>query len=100
MNILLIRDDKPNSTKKYLAVIQDNGKIKKVRFGAKTYQDYTIHKDQVRKNAYISRHKKNEDWNNIKTAGFWSKNLLWNKPTIKESIEDIEKRFGVHILYA
>jgi hypothetical protein len=29
----------------------------------------------------------------IDTAGFWSRWLLWNKPTIKESYDDIKRRF-------
>ena len=39
--------------------------------------------------------KKNEVWSKsgIDTAGFWSYWLLWNKPSIKESYEDIKKRF-------
>ena len=28
-----------------------------------------------------------------KPAGFYSKLVLWNKPTLKESIDDINKRF-------
>ena len=29
----------------------------------------------------------------VKTAGFWSKNVLWNKPTLKSSVDDINKKF-------
>jgi len=70
----------------------------KVHFGAAGYEDYTIHKDSERKNRYIQRHKKNEDWNNTKTPGFWALHLLWNKPTIKESIEDIKRKYGIRII--
>ena len=57
--------------------------------------DFTIHKDEDRKNRYINRHKKNEDWgkSGIDTAGFWSRWLLWNKPTIKESYQDIKRKY-------
>jgi len=55
--------------------------------------DYTLHKDEERKNRYIDRHKKNENWNNPLTAGFYSRCILWNKPTITESIKDTNKRF-------
>jgi hypothetical protein len=81
-----------NKNKKFDAVI--NGS-KTVSFGATGYSDYTKHKDKDRKEAYIARHKKNEDWtkSGVKTAGFWSKNLLWAKPTLKASIDDINKRF-------
>jgi hypothetical protein len=34
----------------------------------------------------------NENWSKsrIETAGFWSRWLLWNKSTIKESYKDIK----------
>jgi hypothetical protein len=32
-----------------------------------------------------------------KTAGFWSKNILWNKPTLKASIRNAEKKFNIKI---
>ena len=54
----------------------------------KVMSDYTINKDDERKQRYVNRHKKNENWNDINTAGFWSKNILWNKKTITESIRD------------
>ena len=67
----------------------------KVHFGAKGYQDFTIHKDEDRKHRYINRHQARENWgkSGIDTAGFWSRFLLWNKSTIRESYNDIKKRF-------
>ena len=52
-------------------------------------------KNTDRKERYIDRHKNNEDWNKsgAKTAGFYSKHVLWKKPTLKASIDDINKRF-------
>jgi len=76
--------------KKYDAII--DGK-RTIPFGAKGYSDYTVHKDDERKERYINRHKKNEDWNDIYSAGFWSRWILWNKPTITESNRDTNKRF-------
>ena len=55
--------------------------------------EYTRHTDDERQERYINRHKKNEDWNNIYTAGFWSRWILWNKPSISESIRDTNNRF-------
>ena len=71
---------------------------KTVNFGAKGYQDFTMHKDESRKKLYIQRHQANEDWKNVKTAGFWSRWLLWNKPTIQQSIDDIENKFSLNII--
>ncbi len=55
--------------KKYYIITNTN---KKVYFGAAGYEDFTITKNEDQRQRYITRHKKNEDWNNINTAGFWS----------------------------
>eukprot|EP00438_Fugacium_kawagutii_P024445 Skav202118 [mRNA] locus=scaffold1980:146211:146504:- [translate_table: standard] len=82
-----------NPDKKYDAIVEG----KKVSFGQKNASDYTQHKDPERKQRYIDRHRKNENWNDLKTAGTWSKNLLWNKPTISESIKSMENKFNIDI---
>ena len=51
-----------NKSKKYDAVIDDK---KKISFGEKGANDYTKHKDEERKQRYIDRHKKNEDWTKL-----------------------------------
>ena len=91
MNIII----KPslNSLKKFDAIV-DN---KKISFGAKGMSDYTINKSDERKKLYINRHKKKEDWNNPLTAGFYSKNILWNKKTIAESVKDTNKKYNLNI---
>jgi hypothetical protein len=75
---------------------------RKLYFGADGYNDYTIYYKEYgkefadkKKKAYIARHKTNENWtkSGIDTAGFWYAKLLWNKPTIKDSYADIQKRF-------
>ena len=80
---------------------------KTIHFGGKNYGDFTIwnkEKGKVfadkKKKAYIARHKVNENWNKsgIDTAGFWSRWLIWNKPTLNASIKDIENRFNVNII--
>jgi hypothetical protein len=72
-----------------------NKEGKKISFGAVGYSDFTKHKDEDRKKLYILRHEKNENWtkSGIDTSGWWSRWLLWNKKTIKESYDDIKKRF-------
>jgi len=69
---------------------------KKLHFGAKGYSDFLIHKDDKRKELYTARHKKNEDWEKI-NPGSLSRWILWNKPTIQESIKDFEKKFNIKI---
>jgi len=65
---------------------------KKISFGAFGMSDYTIHKDIIRKEAYIKRHKKGEDWNNPNTAGYWSKEFLWSYPTKEEAYKKIKDK--------
>lgn len=86
-------------TKKYEVFVHDQNftKTKNIKFGEQGYQDFTIHNDVDRKRLYDFRHSKKEDWNNVYTAGFWSKWLLWNKPTLSQSIQDIENRFDIMI---
>ena len=93
MIIYLKKSSRKN--KKWMAVI-DN---KTIHFGAKGYSDFTINKDIQLKRLYINRHKSNENWGKtgIKTAGFWSRWLLWNGTTISKSIKSIEKKFNVKI---
>lgn len=76
-----------------------NGKT--IHFGDKRYEDFTTHRDEKRKQAYINRHKKNEDWtlNGIETAGFYSRWLLWEKSSIEDSIENLKNKFNIDILY-
>ncbi len=57
--------------------------------------DFTKHKEEARKQRHINRNKNDEMWtkSGIDTAGFWSRWLLWNKLTIKESHDDIKRHF-------
>lgn len=86
--------------KKFMIIMGDTMKH---HFGQSGAKDFTLHDKNIRdkrKEAYLSRHRKREDWtkSGIHSSGFWAKNLLWNKPTIEESIKDIEKRFNIKII--
>ena len=74
-----------------------SGTGKRIHFGDSRYDDYTSTNDEERKERYLTRHKSAEDWNDLNTAGAWSRWLLWNKRTISQSIKDMEKRFNVKI---
>lgn len=88
---------KSNDAKhKYVVIVNDGTKKKTLRFGDIKYQDYTTHKDDERKRNYINRHQNREYWNDPYTKGFWSRWLLWNKKTIRESMKDISKTFGIN----
>jgi len=82
-NIIIKKSNIPN--KKFTAIINN----KKINFGDNRYQDFTLHKDDKRKKAYLTRHK-HDNYNN-------PTNLLWNKPTLKESIQATNKKYNVNI---
>ena len=90
MNIIISPSTKIN--KKYQAVI--DGK-KTVHFGQAGASDMTQHKDKDRKQRYIDRHKKNENWgaSGVDTAGFYSRWVTWNKETLTKSVDDLNNRF-------
>jgi len=81
------RSDRPN--KKFYII---NDEFKKVYFGDSRYQHYTQgHLNEKRKQAYIKRHKRKEDWYNPNTAGFFSRWFLWEYPTYDEALRNIKK---------
>ena len=91
MEIIIKKSKK--SEKKFEAVVE--GK-KTIPFGQKGYSDYTLHKDPERKDRYIKRHAgMGETWtkDGIKTQGFYARWILWNKPTLKGSVDDLNKKF-------
>ena len=78
-----------------MAIVDDR---KTIHFGAAGMSDMTQHKSEERKNRYIDRHSKRENWNDPTTPGFYSRWITWNKPTITESIRDTNRRFkNIHI---
>ena len=96
MKVELYKSDRQG--KKYkIVLVYDDGKTKTIHIGQAGADDFTTHKDEKRKKAYIDRHKKRENWTDITTAGFWSRWLTWNKPSLSASIKDIETRFNVNI---
>jgi len=78
---------------------EDSGKVHQVKFGAKDYSDFTIHRDPDRKRRYILRHKTNEDWTNPLAPGTLSRYILWNRVNIGQSLLDYLDRFGIKRKY-
>lgn len=92
----LVKITKSNKAdKKMMAVFEDcnTGRQKTTHFGAKNYSDFLQHKDPERKQRYINRHKRNENWNDPTSAGALSRWILWNKPSLSASIADYKRKF-------
>ncbi len=87
--VILSRSDKKD--KRFMVNINNE---KTIHFGSMG-KNYTMHGDKDTKKNYIKRHKENEVWTlaGIKTAGFWSKHILWNKKTISESIKAFRNKY-------
>jgi len=67
-----------------------------VNFGLRGYSDYTIHKDHSRMLRYLTRHVKRENWSPTGRykAGFWSRWLLWSKPSLNGAARQTERVLG------
>ena len=116
----------PMSDKKFRATVYDRGKVDVVDFGGAGYSDYTLHGDAFRMRRYVVRHggkvpvrllsstsrdevqKKmlrvtssdTESWGirGIRSAGFWSRWLLWSFPDIRDAARFIQKTFRVSVV--
>lgn len=97
--LVCITPSENGKTKFTILIVHNNinGKTHTLlKIGSYPHSDYIKSEgDNERKKAYIKRHKPREDWSigGVLTRGFWSKHLLWNKKTLKESIKDIEQIF-------
>ena len=108
MYTLLCISKLPNTKYKFQVDLlnTETNKVKTVKFGASGMNDYTIYnKEEGKKIAdehkrlYLARHRKREDWtkDGITTRGFWSRWLLWNKPTLEKSLEYILKKYKLNV---
>ena len=91
--------------KKFQAVFLDDKtgkKLKTVKFGSRPYENYTTHKDKERMKRYVDRHEKREDWTRAGkyTPGFWSRWLLWSKPSFTDALKLTEQKIGDKITYS
>jgi len=86
-----------NGIHKFMAVFPDGYKV---HFGRQGYSDYTKHKDKERMERYLTRHRRRENWtrSGAKTAGFWSRWLLWSSPTLSGAVSKTSKILGKKIV--
>ena len=105
MSIILKKSKRPN--KKFVVDTGD----KKIYFGDSNYRDFLlmndkkskyyepdkIERERIKKN-YRLRHK-NDNLESPLSAGALSYYLLWNKPSLRKSISDYEKKFNIKIIF-
>lgn len=100
MTVILKKDR--DGTHKFVAVVPTtDGSSKQVHFGRTGYSDYTKHKDKMRMGRYLVRHRKRENWTRSGryTAGFWSRWLLWSRPSFRGALKQTEKILGQRIIF-
>lgn len=92
---------KPSTRKDKRFMAEINGKL--IHFGASKTQSglkkngntYLEHKDKIKRENYLKRHRVNEDWTKINPASL-SRYILWGDSTnINENIADYKKRFNL-----
>ena len=123
MRVKLIKS--PNPKKKYRVIFEDGDTVD---FGGKGYSDFTLHKNPLRMRSYLIRHgaspyisaslkkEKNpkrvlngllnvsnshlENWkpSGIKTAGFWSRWLIWSVPSMNGAKKLMTKKFNLYFV--
>ena len=77
--------------KRFMAIFK-NGQI--VHFGSKHGSTYIDHHDKIKRDNYIKRHSKNENWNDPYSAGALSRWILWGDyTTLNENHQAFMKRF-------
>lgn len=89
---MLVRLERANGGKhKWIAHFADG---RKTRFGQYGAEDYTMHKDKVRRDAYRARHAKDLATNDPYRAGYLSMHILWgDSKDINKNVREFNKRF-------
>jgi len=83
----------PIEGKKWRALFDDGTHTD---FGAAGMDDYTITHDKDQRTRYLTRHRKNENWNNPKSAGALSRYILWGDSTsIETNLAAYKRRFNL-----
>jgi len=79
--------------KRYMATFYNGIKV---HFGLKGGQTYIDHADKEKRDAYLKRHQKNENWDDPYTAGSLSRFITWgNSTNINKNISEFKKRFNL-----
>lgn len=103
----MFKSNRPN--KRYTMLMPSNNHIH--FFGSSNHRNYTLMNDKSSKfynpvfndrekvkYNYHKRHAKEKG--GVHTASSMSKIILWNKPSLKASIKDYEKKFNVSVVFS
>jgi hypothetical protein len=85
----LVAVKKDTTKKKKLVAVFDDGR--KIKFGSATSMTYAEGATKQKQEAYLKRHRVNEDWNK-RSAGALSRWVLWSAPSISQGIKEYNRR--------
>jgi hypothetical protein len=91
-------EEATTSGKKWTAHFRDTstGKIFSTHFGARGYEDYTMHGDKNRRENYWNRHTRDLDTLDPSKPGYLSLYLLWGPSTnLKRNVKLYLKHFRI-----
>lgn len=80
---------------KWIGVFTDKDTERRIPFGAAAYEDYTQHHNPLRKENYLTRHRAREDWSDPMTAGALSRWILWEYPSLTQSVREFKRKFSL-----
>jgi len=80
--------------KKYMMVLNIDGKGKTIHFGSAGSKTYLDHGDKDKRENYLKRHRVNENWDEINPASA-SRFILWNHKTLEKSLKSFLNRFNI-----
>jgi hypothetical protein len=82
--------------KKYTAIFQNGSRTKKVNFGSRGMDDYTLTHDKEQRERYRQRHQKDLGTRDPTRAGFLSYYILWGDSTsITANVRSYKRKFGL-----
>ena len=86
MNVLI--SSSPKTEKRLKAEF----KTKTVHFGQAGGNTFVDHQNEQSKKAWVARHKVRGNFSDLQTASALAKGILWNKPSMKSSIADLNRQ--------
>ena len=79
--------------KRFMAIFKD-GKI--THFGAKNGKTYIDQQDKQKRDAYLARHRVNENWKDPYSAGALSRFILWGDYSLIDgNIASYNRKFSI-----
>jgi len=89
MKLINVTRTPQGDPKKLIAHFDDGRKIK---FGSKNSNTYAEGASREKQQAYLARHRINENWSSI-NPGSLSRFVLWSAPSIEQGVKNFKKKF-------